>query len=54
MDGESLYNIRCKSDILHHRLTLDECTEKLQDYADHFYDDESAFDPKDLKIEEII
>jgi len=54
-----LYNIKFKTDILHSRLTAEEATEKLQDYADKFYaqkDDPNAwpFDPKDLNMEEII
>ena len=54
-----LYNIKFKTDILHSRLTAEEATDKLQDYADKFYnqkDDPNAWplNPQDLTMEEII
>tara|TARA_B100000686_G_scaffold109440_1_gene116620 strand:+ start:950 stop:1132 length:183 start_codon:yes stop_codon:yes gene_type:complete len=54
-----LYNIKYKTNILHSRLTAEEASNKLQDYADKFYaseDDPNAwpFDPKDITMEEII
>ena len=54
-----LYNIKYKTNILHSKLTAEEASDKLQDYADKFYaseDDPNAwpFDPKDLTMEEII
>ena len=52
------YNIKYKNEVLHSKLTAEECSERLQDYADRFFSvkaDSSAtfFDPKDLKLEEI-
>ena len=39
--------------ILHKNLTIDECLDKLQDYADQFYvQKEISFDPQYLKMEE--
>ena len=32
-----LYNIKYKTDVLHSRLTAEEASDKLQDYADKFY-----------------
>jgi len=54
-----LYSIKYKTNILHSRLTAEEASDKLQDYADKFYaseDDPNAwsFDPKELNMEEII
>ena len=54
-----LYNIKYKTNILHSRLTAEEASDKLQDYADKFYaseDDPNAwpFAPKELNMEEII
>ena len=54
-----LYNIKYKTNILHSRLTAEEASNKLQDYADKFYASENdpnawPFDPKDLTMEEII
>ena len=54
-----LYKIKYKTDVLHDRLTAEECSEKLQDYIDRFFsaaDDPNAwpFNPNDLKTEEII
>ena len=54
-----LYNILYKTEVLHEKLTIEEVTDKLQDYADKFYakkDDPNAwpFDPTDLTMEEII
>lgn len=47
------YNIRYKTEILHEKLTIEECLEKLQDYADQFYaQKEISFDPQYLKMEE--
>ena len=53
------YNIKYKTNILHSRLTAEEASDKLQDYADKFYASENdpnawPFDPKDLTMEEII
>ena len=54
-----LYNIKYKTNILHSKLTAEEASDKLQDYADKFYASENdpnawPFDPKDLTMEEII
>ena len=54
-----LYNIKYKTDVLHSRLTAEEASDKLQDYADKFYASENdpnawPFDPKDITMEEII
>ena len=54
-----IYNIKYKTEVLHEKLTIEEVTDKLQDYADKFYaqeDDPNAwpFDPQDLTMEEII
>ena len=54
-----LYKIKYKTNVLHDRLTAEECSEKLQDYVDRFFsaeDDPNAwpFNPNDLKLEEII
>ena len=54
-----LYNIKYQTNILHSRLTAEEASDKLQDYADKFYaseDDPNAwsFDTKELNMEEII
>ena len=54
-----LYNIKYKTNILHSRLTAEEASDKLQDYADKFYASENdpnawPFDPKALTMEEII
>tara|TARA_B100000427_G_scaffold270779_1_gene237511 strand:+ start:290 stop:472 length:183 start_codon:yes stop_codon:yes gene_type:complete len=54
-----LYNIKYKTNILHSRLTAEEASDKLQDYADKFYASENdpnawPFDPKDITMEEII
>ena len=51
-----LYRIKYKTDILHDRLTAEECSEKLQNYVDRFFsaaDDPNAwpFNPNDLKTE---
>ena len=54
-----LYNIKYKTNILHSKLTAEDAADKLQDYADKFFeqkDDPNAwpFDPKELDLEEII
>ena len=54
-----LYNIKYKTNILHSKLTAEEAADKLQDYADKFFEQENdpnawPFDPKDLDLEEII
>ena len=54
-----LYNIKYKTNILHSRLSAEEAADKLQDYADKFFEQENdpnawPFDPKDLNLEEII
>ena len=54
-----LYNIKYKTNILHSKLTAEDAADKLQDYADKFFeqkDDPNAwpFDPTDLTMEEII
>jgi hypothetical protein len=54
-----LYNIKYKTNILHSKLTAEEAADKLQDYADKFFEQENdpnawPFDPKDLNLEEII
>ena len=53
-----LYNIKYKTDVLHSRLTAEEASDKLQDYADKFYGSEDdpyawPFNPQDLTMEEI-
>ena len=48
------YNIRYKGDLLHENLTMDDCSEVLQDFADRFYngkDDE--INPSLIEMEEI-
>ena len=48
---KKFYNIRYKTEILHKNLTIDECLEKLQDYAAQFYvQKEISFDPQYLKM----
>ena len=54
-----LYNIKYKTNILHSKLTAEEAADKLQDYADKFFEQQNdpnawPFDPKDLNLEEII
>jgi len=54
-----LYKIKYKTDVLHDRLTAEECSEKLQDYIDRFFSVEGdpiawPFNPNDLIMEEII
>ena len=50
-----LYNILYKTEVLHERLTIDEVTDKLQDYADMFYNQkDDTFNPSFLEMEEII
>ena len=50
-----LYNILYKAEVLHERLTIEEVTDKLQDYAAMFYNQKNAtFIPYFLEMEEII
>ena len=50
-----LYNIKYKSEVLHTNLTMEECADKLQDYADMFYGQkDDRFNPSFLEMEEII
>ena len=54
-----LYKIKYKTEVLHDRLTAEECSERLQDYIDRFFssvDDPNAWpmNPNDLITEEII
>ena len=54
-----LYRIKYKTDILHDRLTAEECSEKLQNYVDRFFSAEGdplawPFNPNDLIFEKII
>jgi hypothetical protein len=50
-----LYNIIYKTEVLHEKLTIEEVTDKLQDYADMFYDQQDdRFNPSFLEMEEII
>ena len=49
-----LYNIKYKTDVLHTGLTIEECADKLQDYADRFYSaKDNKFNPSFLEMEEI-
>jgi len=49
-----LYNIKYKTDVLHQKLTAEEAADKLQDYADKFFEQEDhKFNPAFLKLEEI-
>ena len=51
----TLYNILYKSEVLHEKLTIEEVTDKLQDYADMFYNQkDDRFNPSFLEMEEII
>jgi len=48
------YNIRYKGDIIHPNVSIEKCSELLQDFADRFYngkDDE--INPSFLDLEEI-
>ena len=50
-----LYNILYKSEVLHEKMTIKEVTDKLQDYADMFYNQkDDKFNPSFLEMEEII
>ena len=54
-----LYKIKYKTEVLHDRLTAEQCSEKLQDYVDRFFSVEGdpiawPFNPNDLVFEEII
>ena len=50
-----LYNILYNAEVLHERLTIEEVTDKLQDYADMFYNQKDyRFNPSFLEMEEII
>ena len=53
-----LYKIKYKTNILHDRLTAEQCSEKLQDYVARFFSAEEdpnawPFNPNDLILEEI-
>ena len=49
-----LYNIKYKTNILHDRLTAEQCSERLQDYADRFFSEkDDEFNPSFLEMEEI-
>ena len=48
-------NILYKTEVLHEKLTIEEVTDKLQDYADMFYNQKNdTFIPNFLEMEEII
>ena len=50
-----LYNIKYKTEVLHEKLTIEEVTDKLQDYAEMFYyQNDDRFNPSFLEMEEII
>ena len=54
-----LYKIKYKTNVLHDRLTAEECSEQLQNYIDRFFSAVDApnawpFNPNDLIMEEII
>ena len=50
-----LYNIKYKTNILHSKLTAEDAADKLQDYADMFYNQkDDRFNPSFLEMEEII
>ena len=50
-----LYNILYKAEVLHERLTIEEVTDKLQDYAEMFYyQNDDRFNPSFLEMEELI
>ncbi len=49
-----LYNIKYKNEILHQKLTAEECADQLQDYADRFFSqNDTLFNPNFLEMEEI-
>ena len=49
------YNIRYKNEILHENLTIEECSEILQDFADCFYNGkEDEINPSFIEMEEIV
>jgi NOL1/NOP2/fmu family ribosome biogenesis protein len=47
-----LYNILYKGNIIHTNLTMEDCSEILQDFSERFYSGEDI-EPNDLKMEEI-
>ena len=48
------YNIRYKNEILHENLTIEECREVLQDFADRFYNGKSdEINPSFIEMEEL-
>ncbi len=48
------YNIRYKNEILHENLTIEECSEVLQDFADRFYNGKSdEINPSFIEMEEL-
>ena len=49
------YNIRYKGDIIHPDVSIEECSELLQDFADRFYNGkDNEINPSFLEMEEII
>ena len=51
-----LYKTKYKTDVLHDRLTAEECSERLQDYIDRFFSAEDGawpINPNDITMEEI-
>ena len=49
-----LYNIKYKNELLHEKLTAEQCADKLQDYADRFFSEKDPnFNPSFLEMEEI-
>ena len=48
------YNIRYKGDIIHPDVSIEECSELLQDFAEHFYSGkDNEINPSFLEMEEI-
>ena len=50
-----LYQIKYKTNILHDRLTAEECSERLQDYIDRFFSAEDGawpINPNDITMED--
>jgi hypothetical protein len=46
------YNILYKGRKIYSNLSIEECTEVLQDFSENFYE-EKSFDPIDIELEEI-
>ena len=50
-----LYKIIYKTEVLHDKLTAEQCSERLQDYADRLFSEkDDEFNPSFLEMEEII